>query len=149
MAGTVTATLLAMRCRRLQLILRVFRMLSEITRLFTSPDFPLSDKTVHRVGTKSSVGRKNTAMTTVTYHWLKPALRTLKTASVEESLLPSRSCHVASLATSSRTSKGRYEGNGCSTCQGLLLDRRLLEGIRLNPEGADTSRARQLYWCIP
>lgn len=105
-AGTITATLLATRRRHLQLVLNVFRMLSELTGLFRGPVFPLSEKMVYLVGPKSSAGRRNAATASVSYYWLKPALGILKTISAEESLLLSLSCRMASLAISSHTREG-------------------------------------------
>lgn len=79
-----------MRCQLLQFALNVFRMLSKLRGLFREPVFPLSVKTIYRVGRKDLW---ITATTGLSYYWLKPALCTLKTISAEESLL-SLPCHM-------------------------------------------------------
>lgn len=81
---------LATRWQHLPLALNVFRMLSKLRGLFRDPVFPLSVKTIYRVGTKALWVA---ATTGVSYYWFKPALCTLKPIPAEESLL-SLSCHV-------------------------------------------------------
>lgn len=101
-----------------------FKRFQELTRLFRGFVFPLSEKAIYRVGTKSSGSCRNAAMMSVSSYWLKSALCTL-TPPLQKN--PFSRCVVSFVL--------HQEGqNDFSMHQGLLL------ALRLKPEHIKTSR---------